>query len=270
MIKIIAEIGWNHMGDMNLAEKMIKAASNAGADFAKFQTWSVKYLKPGPWDHDGRLEIYKQAELNEDKHQYLKQVCEANNINFLTSIFNVKDKNMLKRINEAIIKVPSHEIYNKNLIKSLDGEFENILISTGASNWSEIEQVTKLIKKSHLILMHCVSAYPCNVENINLPRINELKKLSKDVGYSGHLCGIEDAIAAMGYGVKYIEKHFTIDRFLPGRDNQFAILPDQLEYICDYRNNLTKMNQYLGKNYQSIEDDIIQNYRGRWSGERKD
>ena len=85
MIKIIAEIGWNHMGDMNLAEKMIKAASNAGADFAKFQTWSVKYLKPGPWDHDGRLEIYKQAELNEDKHQYLKQVCEANNINLITN-----------------------------------------------------------------------------------------------------------------------------------------------------------------------------------------
>ena len=89
-IKIIAEIGWNHMGDMSLASKMIEAASKSGADICKFQTWSEKNLKEGPWDKDGRREIYKKAELDEQKHIFLKKTCEENNVEFLTSIFNIK------------------------------------------------------------------------------------------------------------------------------------------------------------------------------------
>ena len=116
MIKIIAEIGWNHMGDMDLAKKMIVAAHKAGADFAKFQTWSVKNLKPGPWDIDGRLEIYKKAELTKEKHNLLKNYCDEIGIGFLTSVFNVNDVGWLSELNREIIKVPSHEIYNKEYI----------------------------------------------------------------------------------------------------------------------------------------------------------
>ena len=86
-INIIAEIGWNHMGNMNLAEKMIVSAAHNGADICKFQTWSVKNIKPGPWDTDGRKEIYKKAELSKEQHHYLKKICEKNNVVFLTSAF---------------------------------------------------------------------------------------------------------------------------------------------------------------------------------------
>ena len=131
--KIIAEIGWNHMGDMDLAKKMIVAAKESGADYAKFQTWSVKHLKPGPWDKDGRLEIYKKAEITKDKHYLLKQYCDDEGISFLTSIFNVKDVDWLSELNGKIIKVPSHEVNNSKLIEELNNKFKSILVSTNTS-----------------------------------------------------------------------------------------------------------------------------------------
>ena len=89
--ELIAEIGWNHMGDMKLAKEMISAAKESGCDFAKFQTWSVRRLKRGVWDTDGRREIYEKAELTHDQHFILKELCEENSIQFLTSVFNIND-----------------------------------------------------------------------------------------------------------------------------------------------------------------------------------
>ena len=106
-IKIIAEIGWNHMGNISLAEKMIKAASKSGADYAKFQTWRVKNLKPGPWDKDGRREIYKKAELSKEDYLKLNKICKKYKINFLTSLFNHLDFELIKKLNLKKIKIPS-------------------------------------------------------------------------------------------------------------------------------------------------------------------
>ena len=100
---------------------------------------------------------------------------------------------------------------------------------------------------------------------LQVKRINDLKKISSMVGYSGHLPEIYDAIASMEYGVSFIEKHFTIDKSLPGRDNEFALLPFELKTICDYRDKYSDMKIYHGKDLQEIEYDIIKNYRGRWS-----
>ena len=113
--------------------------------------------------------------------------------------------------------------------------------------------------------MHCVSAYPCNLENINFPRLEKLKELSSEVGYSGHYSGIDDALAAMTLGATYIEKHFTINNDLPGRDNKFAILPSSLNLISKFRDNLFKMSIDKGLDLQDCEKDIFNNYRGRWS-----
>ena len=89
--KIIAEIGWNHMGNMNLAKKMILQAAKSGADICKFQTWKVENLKPGPWDQDGRKEIYKKAQLKKQDYKKLISICRKNNVEFLTSVFNLED-----------------------------------------------------------------------------------------------------------------------------------------------------------------------------------
>jgi N,N'-diacetyllegionaminate synthase len=267
-IQIIAEIGWNHMGDMSLAKEMICAASEAGADFAKFQTWSVTNLKQGPWDTDGRREIYEKAQLSPEQHVELINYCKNKNISFLTSLFNPKDVEWICKLGLETIKIPSHEVHNGKLISCVDGLFKQIFISTGASKWKEITAIPKIIKKSKFVLFHCVSAYPAPANNINLPRIIELRKLSNTTGYSGHFFGIDDAIASLNYGVSFIEKHFTIDRNLPGRDNKFALLPDEMVMLTNYCKNFESMNNNLGLEMQTIELETFEKYRGRWSSNK--
>ena len=264
---LIAEIGWNHMGDMELAKKMIKDAADAGADYCKFQTWSESQLRKGSWDNDGRREIYKKAELTNEQHYELFEYCKKNKTNFLTTIFNINDVEFLSKVNNKIIKIGSPEVHNKDLIIKCLEKFEIVLLSTGASKWTEIEELKKLNKKQNLILFHCVSSYPCLAENINIPRMNELKTITDKVGYSGHYSGVEDAIIALCNGASYIEKHFTIDNDLPGRDNKFAILPEQFQIIKNFRDKLKVMITNKGLDLQDCEYDIYNNVRGRWSGE---
>ena len=266
-IFIIAEIGWNHMGNMTLAEKMISSAKKAGADFCKFQTWKVKKLIKGSWDTDGRKQIYNKAELTDAKHYQLKKICKKYNIGFFTSVFNKDDLSLLKKINDKIIKVPSHEIYNIDLISECLKNFKKVLISVGASKWQEINKITKLRNfKKKAILMHCVSSYPCDPTNLNFKKIEYIKKISRTYGYSGHYNGIEDAILAISNGATYIEKHFTINKELPGRDNKFAILPDDLAKISEFRKFYNMSYKFKGLNVQKCEMDTYKNYRGRWSG----
>ena len=144
---LIAEIGWNHMGNMKLAKKMILEAKKNGADFAKFQTWSVKNLKSGSWDKDGRRKIYEKAQLSQKKHKLLKSYCDKIKIKFLTSVFNEKDLTWLSKLSNYAIKIPSHEIYNIKLIEESLKRFKFVIISTGAAKWSEIKNIHKLIKK---------------------------------------------------------------------------------------------------------------------------
>tara|TARA_B100001121_G_scaffold292240_1_gene293724 strand:+ start:408 stop:1205 length:798 start_codon:yes stop_codon:yes gene_type:complete len=263
-MKIIAEVGWNHLGDMKLAREMIDAASNAGADYCKFQTWSVKNLKPGPWDKDGRREIYQKAELTYEKHIELKEYCDNRNIKFLTTIFNINDLEFLKKLIPDIIKIGSPEAYNLELIAECLNNFKNVIVSTGATKWEEINQYKKLNNLNRLILLHCVSAYPCKPENINIPRMNKLREITNCVGYSGHFDGIDDAIIAICNNAEFVEKHFTIDKSLPGRDNQFALMPNQLKKICEFRDNFKKMNKFKGLDFQNIEEDVVNGARGRW------
>ncbi len=151
------------------------------------------------------------------------------------------------------------------MIKEASKNFKTVLVSTGASKWSEILKIRKTIKKKNLVFMHCVSAYPCMLENVNLKRMQYFKKFSTTIGYSGHLPGIEDAIASISQGANYVEKHFTINKKLPGRDNKFALLPEELKKISDFRNAYIKMIKFHGLDLQKQEMDIYKNYRGRWS-----
>ena len=266
-INIIAEIGWNHMGDMKLAKQMIESAAKNGADICKFQTWSESNLIPGVWDSDGRREVYKKAQLNKENHQNLIDICNSNNVEFLTSIFNITDLDFLTKLNSKMIKVPSHEIYNIELIKKCVENFDLTLISTGASYKKEIENISNNIFLEKAIFMHCVSSYPCPANKVNLPRLEYMRNFTKQIGYSGHFHGIDDAIAAICCGATYIEKHFTIDNNLDGRDNKFALLPKDLNKLNLFRKNFCQMNINLGKDLQECEKDTYQNYRGRWSNE---
>ena len=268
-MKIIAEIGWNHMGDMNLAKKMINSAVENGADICKFQTWSEKKLGRGSWDKDERREIYKKAELSKEQHIELNDHCKKMNVNFLSSVFDEDGIKILHGISNKMAKIASQELYNLKLINSCLEKFEKVIISTGASKWEEILNLLKLKNKEKLIVMHCVSSYPCKPDNVNMPKMKKLQETFPVVGYSGHFAGIDDAILALCNGAEYIEKHFTIDRSLPGRDNKFALLPENLKQLTQFRDNLKNMKINKGLDLQECEVDVFENYRGRWTSNER-
>ena len=265
---IIAEIGWNHMGDMELANKMIEEAAKAGANIAKFQTWKVNRLKHGDWDNDGRREIYIKAELSEEKHKFLIKSCQNNSIKFMSSAFSVEDAILLKNLNCDCIKIPSFEVANKPLLIYCKENFSTIYISTGTATTKEVNEVVELFNAwdGKLIVMHCVSAYPCNASQINLPRITHLKKLFSLVGFSDHTQGVLSTMASIDLLPEAIEKHFTIDHSLPGRDNKFAILPEEMRLLSEYLDLRMKSLIDHGMTYQEIESSSRNDYRGRFNG----
>jgi N,N'-diacetyllegionaminate synthase len=271
MIQIIAEIGWNHCGDIELAKKMAKAAQEAGATYAKYQTWSVTRLKPGSWDGDGRRQIYEEAELSKDDHIELINYCNEIGIKFLSSVFSIPDAQLLVELGCKEVKIPSFESRNHELLKYCNKVFDNIFMSTGTSTLNEIQESCNLITNSNIYLLHCVSTYPCEPKIANIPKMVKLKSInipyvSTKVGYSDHIQGVESAKVAIEFGAEVIEKHFTIDNDLPGRDNKFAILPRDLANLSSYIQLRKDMIINHGTDFQKCESDSRKNYSGRFNG----
>jgi len=264
-VELIAEIGWNHMGDMGLAARMIEAAVGAGADYVKFQTWKVARLIDGPWDTDGRRQIYEKAELSRDDHYYLKSECDKRGVKFLSSIFSVKDLDFLRGLCDEV-KIPSPEVCEEDLVLGCIENFKRVFISTGALTADEFEKALSYLEHPNVWMLHCVSCYPCAHGNVNLPKFLHMMGRGERVGYSGHLSGTHDAIAAICHGAKVIEKHFTVDHELPGRDNQFAVLPEEFRTIHEFRINYAKMMQAHGLGMQDCEGDYRRHQKGRWNG----
>lgn len=265
---LIAEIGWNHLGDMGLAERMIYAAAHSGATYAKFQTWDVSRLKPGEWDTDGRRELYEQSQLSREDHIRLISCCNRNNIKFLSSVFSLEDAQLLVELGCRDVKIPSFESRNKELIDYCSNNFDIVFLSTGTSTVDEISESIRdaSFKSCKLYLLHCVSTYPCEYSMANISKMELLRALSPYVGYSDHIEGIDSAKIAIGFGAQVIEKHFTIDNLLPGRDNKFALEPMQMRLLANYIMDRKRMMVYHGPGYQAVEQNQRDNYTGRFNG----
>ena len=265
MTKIIAEIGWNHMGDLRLAKKMILSAKKNGADYVKTQVFDPSTLKPGPWDRDGRRKIYEKAKITNEKYAKLLKYSRKIKINFFTSVMNIEGAKMVLNHQKNLIKIPSMENTNYELLSFCNKNFDMIIISTGTAKFSEILKLKKIFRKNKLHILHCTSSYPCLSENLNLPKIGLLKKHFKSVGFSDHSSGIYASFIAMSYKINFIEKHFTLDRKLPGRDNKFAILPEELNQLSNFRKFYKNANTFINKDFLKCEVEARNNYRGRWS-----
>ena len=144
--------------------------------------------------------------------------------------------------------------------------FDTIILSGGTSTFDEIKQSVKLIDKSDLFLMHCVSVYPGEYFEANLPKMKKYRSICDKIGLSDHIQGVESSKIAIGEGAVIIEKHFTIDKDLPGRDNKFSILPAQLKDLSDFINNRELMLEDQGLGFSNKEIDSRQNYTGRFDG----
>ena len=268
MTKIVSEIGWNHMGDITLAKEMISASKENGADFVKFQTWSVERLKNGPWDEDGRLEIYKKAELTKDQHVELYEYSNKVGIKFFSSVFSIEDAKLLSEVQNKYVKIASFDSDNIDLLKFCNDNFETMFISTGTKTVDEVKGsvIKENIPDANVVVLHCISSYPLEPKNANLPRINSFKKIYDKVGYSDHTFGVETTKVALEYDIDIVEKHFTLDRDLPGRDNKFAILPHELKDLSDYIKLREESKTFHGDGYLECEQESRDVMTGRFDG----
>jgi sialic acid synthase SpsE len=246
---IIAEIGANHNGDMELAKKMIDSAVECGADAVKFQSWTNKSLiaqaeydknqkyDDSPKKHFGSLkEMVDMYYLREDQHHLLKEYCDQKGVDFCSSPFSEQEVDLLNDLDVPFFKVASMDINNLRLLKHIAKKRKPVVLSTGMATLSEIETAVKTIEEMgnyEIIILHCVSIYPPNAKDIHLNNIVMLQKLFPNypIGFSDHTIGVSVQVAAVALGAAVIEKHFTTNKDLPGWDHEVSADPEEMIFI---------------------------------------
>jgi len=246
---IIAEIGSNHNRDLNIAKKLIDKAANAGVDAVKFQTFKAEklYSKKTPKfskDNIKPFDLIKSTELPRAWHKELYKYTTDINLHFLSSPFDYEAVDELDKIGVPAFKIASFEIVDLELIKYIAKKGKPVILSTGMANIEEIEEALKAIRSQRnddIILLHCNSMYPAPVDIVNLNAINTMYKTFKiPIGFSDHTLGLHIPIAAVTVGACVIEKHFTLDRAMPGPDHPFAIEPSELKELVRFIRDIEK------------------------------
>lgn len=250
---IIAEAGVNHNGDMNLAKKLIDEAKKAGADYVKFQTAKActskyapkaEYQKTSKDDNETQLQMALKLRLTFDQHKELFDYCNQVGISYLSTAFDVQSVEFLHSLHLPFWKIPSGEITNLPYLIEIAKYHEPIVMSTGMAELGEIETAIKTLRKygsGSITLLQCHTDYPTSMDHVNLNAMLTMKnKFNLPVGLSDHSIGFEVPIAAVALGATVIEKHFTLDRNLPGPDHKASIEPDGLKIMIDSIRNIEK------------------------------
>ena len=250
---IIAEAGVNHNGSLDLAYQLIDVAKDAGADAVKFQTFKAEnvvskladkaeYQKKTTGSDKSQLEMIKKLEISFENFVKLKKYCVEREIMFLSTPFDHQSIDFLYDLID-IYKIPSGEIINYPYLKHIAAKNKPLIVSTGMANLGEVEEAINTIRavnsKAKISLLHCTTNYPTPYEEVNLKAMQTLAAAFKlPVGYSDHTLGIEVPVAAVAMGAKIIEKHFTLDKKLPGPDHKASLEPGELKEMVKAIRNI--------------------------------
>ncbi|OLO09869.1 N-acetylneuraminate synthase [Chromohalobacter japonicus] len=243
---IIAEAGVNHNGDMALAKRLIAAAADAGADLVKFQTFvadkiiskktpKADYQKGATDPDESQQDMVRNFELTKQNHLELIKECNHKGIGFFSTAFDLDSIDLLGTFDSEYVKVPSGELTNLPYLRHLTRNGKLVLLSTGMANLGEIEASIDAIEaagtlREKITVLHCTTEYPTPMEDVNLrAMVNIGNALGVKVGYSDHTPGVEVPVAAVALGATVIEKHFTLDRNLPGPDHRASLEPSELK-----------------------------------------
>lgn len=251
---IVAEAGVNHNGDIALAKRMIDAADEAGADIVKFQTFSAgrlvtssatkaEYQTQTTDRAETQRAMLHRLELTPNMHQELIAHCASRRIKFLSTGFDIESVNLLVNLGQSIVKIPSGEITNLPYLRYVGRLCKEVILSTGMANLGEVEAALNALEvagtpRERITILHCTTEYPTPMTDVNLRAMQTLQKaFGLRVGYSDHTPTIEVAIAAVAMGATVIEKHFTLDRRLPGPDHLASLeLPELKQMVAAIRN----------------------------------
>jgi N,N'-diacetyllegionaminate synthase len=238
-MKIIAECCANHNGDKKIMRQMVKTAAEAGADVVKFQSFKAdKLVDKTNYDY------YKARELSYKDHENIMGWCAQSHVGFLTTVFDLDTVYELDKLGVKRVKIGSADCNSWKLIDRCLSRFEHVYISTGMHSTEErLELVHKLNQWNvkHVTLMHCVSLYPCPLDKLNLINLGFLHSLWSSIGLSDHSQGTDAAKFVVASGIECLEKHFTLDPNMEGKDQRFAMTPFELKEICDWRDTVRTM-----------------------------
>lgn len=266
---IIAEIGANHNGDMDLAKKMIDSAVECGCDAVKFQSWTPKsliakeeYDNNQTYDdsakkHFGSLkEMVEKYYLREDQHFELKAYCEGKGVDFCSSPFSNDEVDLLVKLDVPFLKIASMDITNIPFLKHAAKTMKPLVVSTGMSTLAEIEMAVNTIKgegNNNIVLLHCISIYPPKDKDIHLRNITMLQQaFNLPIGFSDHSFGASIPLASVVLGACIIEKHYTLDKDLPGWDHEISANPEEMKVICE---DSKKIVAALGNAFRAVSDE---------------
>ena len=256
---IIAEAGVNHNGSIQIAKKLVDAAVEAGVDIIKFQTFKAdklvskdakkaEYQKRNIGDgHESHYDMLKKLELSHEDHQTLIAYCKEKGIRFWSTAFDFDSIDYLHSLGLNLWKIPSGEITNYPFIRKIAKYRENVIMSTGMCVGEDIHKAINVLNefgvgKDQITVLHCNTQYPTPFEDVNLKAMLTIKKdFDVNVGYSDHTRGIEVPIAAVALGASVIEKHFTLDRNLPGPDHKASLEPAELKVMVGAIRNIEKV-----------------------------
>ena len=242
-VYIIAEAGDNHNGDFNTALKLVDVAKRAGADCVKFQTFvteeiiskyaeMAEYQKKNTGKEESQFEMVKRLELSFDEFRKIKEYCDRVGIQFLSTPFDLKSVDFLNELGVPFFKIPSGAITNYPYLIKIAHTGKPVVMSTGMCEPDEILAAINVLEKNgsgEITLLHCNTEYPTPLKDVNLYAMRTMKKMfGKKVGYSDHTKGIEVPVAAVALGACVIEKHFTLDKNMPGPDHKASLEPDEL------------------------------------------
>ena len=275
-VKIIAEAGVNHNGNISYAKKLIDKAKLSGADYIKFQTFDPNLIvttssQIAPYQKKilpktkNQKKMLSDLSLSSSQFINLANYCKKKKIKFLNSAFDIPSILFLnKKINIDFFKIPSGEINNIPYLEVLGGLNKKVLLSTGMSSLKEIKSAKKILEKNgtkskNITIMHCVSDYPTQIKDLNMKFINTIKKISPSVGFSDHSIGYEASMAAVVLGAEFIEKHFTLSKKMKGPDHAISLDVDEFGIFVK---KIRITEKLLGKNAKviTIGENILKKY----------
>ncbi|SHG22811.1 N-acetylneuraminate synthase [Dysgonomonas macrotermitis] len=258
---IIAEAGVNHNGSIELAKKLVDAASEAGVDYVKFQTFNAKKLasknsKKADYQNkntseggDSQQDMLSKLELSKESHYELIEYCKEKKVKFFSTAFDLDSIDFLNQLNLDIWKIPSGEITNYPYLKRIATTRKPIILSTGMCDMLDIRNALNVfisngVSKNNITILHCNTEYPTPYGDVNLNAMNTIgREFDVKIGYSDHTLGIEVPIAAVALGAKIIEKHFTLDRTMEGPDHKASVEPSELKQMV---NSIRNIEEALG------------------------
>lgn len=265
---IIAEAGVNHNGDYSMACRMVRAAKEAGADYVKFQTAvpelviaacapKAEYQKDTTGEAESQLEMCRAIHLPLSDYERLKAECDRVGIGFVSTPFDLVSIDCLAPLGMDFWKIPSGEITNLPYLRKIGARGEPVVMSTGMATLDEVEAAVRILEdagtpRSLVTLLHCTTQYPAPDASVNLKAMDSLATLGcAAVGYSDHTVGITATLAAVARGAAVVEKHFTLDRNLPGPDHKASLEPDELAALVRETRRIEAM---LGNGAKEVAD----------------